>query len=661
MATLLLDRLDAFVGSPVPVSSSRSSAASGVSLPEFEAEGPAPASGPESAMLEFAIVGFGSWGLCVLERTVALARRTDLPIRVHVIEPGQLGGGVYAMSQPDYLVLNNPCGQLSLYASPDGTEELPYAVGLYEWAVQTGYRWSGHECRISTDGTPIQPGDYLPRRLMGEYLVWFFDTLMAHAPPNLEMVRHYASAVDIAASGNREAIVLDNGRTLCVNHVVLTSGHTWNDESADEASDIRFLRPYPVEYFDRPIPPGTPVAVAGMGLVGFDLLTALTIGRGGTFEPVEDRMRYIRSGNEPIIYLYSRSGIPYCAKSAHGSDPYGQYQPVVCTPERIAALTHPEGVTVRRQVDFRHDLLPLLFAEMQSRYLTHAAFLKGGEHESGEVRDALARAFADGAFESTVRHFEPVYGHFDPASHLFAGAGRHYTSSADYQRQFYEMVETDLEAALVPGKSPVKAALEVLRILRDQLRTVVEFGGLTLDSYLDFQSNIRSRINRLEAGPPLLRSQQLLALIDAGVVQVPFGPNPELTALADGRATIRSTQFDEAVSVTVNGVVRGHLDLPSLVRSSSPLLSRLYAKGRLTQMSYGSTPVGSVAISEHFHPVDADGHLQTNLSLLGVLTEGARYFTHYLPSPRSRIRAVLDAQDCVENLISSMPKATSHT
>jgi uncharacterized NAD(P)/FAD-binding protein YdhS len=213
------------------------------------------------------------------------------------------------------------------------------------------------------------------------------------------------------------------------------------------------------------------------------------------------------------------------------------------------------------------------------------------------------------------------------------------------------MVENDLEAALVPGKSPVKAALEVLRILRDQLRTVIEFGGLTFDSYLDFQSNIRGRINRLEAGPPALRSQQLLALIDAGVVHVPFGPNPELTALPDGRVTIRSTELDEETTATVNGVVRGHLDLPSLVRSSSPLLTRLYAKGRLTQMSYGSTPVGSVAISEHFHPVDADGHLQPNLSLLGVLTEGARYFTHYLPSPQSRIRAVLDAQDCVQNLI----------
>ncbi len=39
-----------------------------------------------------------------------------------------------------------------------------------------------------------------------------------------------------------------------------------------------------------------------------------------------DRKRYVPSGREPDIYLYSRSGVPYCAKSAHGVDPYGDYR-----------------------------------------------------------------------------------------------------------------------------------------------------------------------------------------------------------------------------------------------------------------------------------------------------------------------------------------------
>jgi uncharacterized NAD(P)/FAD-binding protein YdhS len=600
-------------------------------------------------MIEIGIVGFGSWGLCVLERTVTQARRTDTSIRVHVIEPDRLGGGVYAKGQPDYLVLNNPCGQLSLYASPEDGTEPPYARGFYEWAVEQGYVWSGHRCVVGRPGTPIQPTDYLPRRLMGEYLTWFYDMLLDSAPANLEVVRHFATAVDIVpADGDRECVVLDDGRSIGVDHVVLTSGHTWNEEAEAADADIRSLRPYPVEYFDEIVSAGAPIAIAGMGLVGFDLLTALTVGRGGCFDLDGDRMRYVRSGSEPQIYLYSRSGIPYCAKSAHGADPYGEYRPVVCTPDEFARLTHPGGSIGRRQVDFRNDLLPLLFAEMQARYLTHSALLKGGEDESEEVRHRLVEGWSDGAFPEVVEEYEATYGRFDPAEHLFAGVGRTYRSGCDYQSQLYDMVEADLEEALTIGGSPVKAAHEVTRILRDQIRAVIEFGGLTLESYTDFQTNIRGRINRLEAGPPPLRSQQLLALIDAGVVRAPFGPNPEVAMGPDGRVTIRSTELDEVATVTVEGVIRGYLDLPSLARSSSPLLHHLYTEGRLTQMHYGGTPVGSVAINESFHPYDTEGRLQPNISLLGVLTEGVRYFTHYLPSPRSRIRAVLDAQECVQ-------------
>jgi uncharacterized NAD(P)/FAD-binding protein YdhS len=603
-------------------------------------------------MTEFAIVGLGSWGLCVLERTVNAARKTCATIRVHVVEPGQLGGGVYSVEQPDYLVLNNACGQLSLYAAPSGGEDPPYAVGLQEWAIAQGYRWVGWQCRVTDHGTPIVSTDYLPRRLMGEYLVWFYDQLIASAPPNLEIVRHYAAAVDISPElGGRESVLLDNGTTLNVAHVVLTSGHTWNNEPGGDANNVQYRRPYPVEYFNEWLPPGAPVAIAGMGLVAFDVLTSLTVGRGGTYDESGGRKHYTRSGREPIVYLFSRSGVPYCAKSAHGSDPYGGYRPVVCTPEAFAALTNPGGSAIRRHVDFRNDLLPLLFAEMQARYYTHAAYLAGGTAASDVARCKLTLAWDEGLYDKAVEDLAADYGVFDPASHVFAGADRHYTSSRDYQSQVYDMVAADLDEALTEGGSPVKAAQEVMRILRDQLRSVIEFGGLSLESYIDFQSRVRGRINRLEAGPPHFRSQELLALLDAGVVRIPFGPNPSITATEDGRVALQSTQLDRMYAATVNGVVRGHLDLPSLARSVSPLLSRLYTKGRLTQLSYGDTAVGSVAITENFHPYDAEGRVQQHISLLGVLTEGIRYFTHYLPSPRSRLRAVLDAQACVEGVL----------
>lgn len=603
-------------------------------------------------MSEFAIVGLGSWGLCVLERTVNRARHIDNSVRVHVVEPGQPGGGVYSAAQPDYLILNNPCGQLSLYAAPDENEDLRYAVGLYEWALRQRYRRVGYEYKIGSEGEAILPTDYLPRRLMGEYLAWFYEALVADSPANLEIVRHYAAATDVTPDvGGREAVWLNDGSKLTVDHVVLTSGHTPNDEGARNSSEVHYLRPYPVEYFDDAFTPDEPIAIAGMGLVGYDIVTALTIGRGGEYKDKGDRKLYVSSGREPDIYLYSRSGVPYCAKSAHGGDPTGDYQPAVCTPEAFREMTNPAGSPLRRRVDFRNDLLPLLFAEMQVRYYIHSAFRRGGVSTASLVRDQLQASWRAGSFARALDRLEPIYGTFDPARVVFADDSAHFESSAAYQSHVHQMVESDLDEALMVGGSPVKAALEVTRILRDQMRAVIEYGGLSMRSFIDFQSNIRGRINRIEAGPPPIRSQQLLGLIEAGIVKVPFGPYPDVSVTVDGKVRIQSTMLSTRSESTVNHVVRGHLDLPSLARSSSVLLSRLYVKGRLTQFSYASTTVGSVAISEDFHPYDAEGRIQSNLSLLGVLTEGVRYFTHYLPSPRSRLRAVYDAQATVEAII----------
>ena len=48
------------------------------------------------------------------------ARRTpESDVVVHVVEPGRPGGGMYSLDHPDYLVLNTPCGQHSMYPFPE--------------------------------------------------------------------------------------------------------------------------------------------------------------------------------------------------------------------------------------------------------------------------------------------------------------------------------------------------------------------------------------------------------------------------------------------------------------------------------------------------------------------------------------------------------------
>ena len=92
----------------------------------------------------------------------------------------------------------------------------------------------------------------------------------------------------------------------------------------------------------------------------------------------------------------------------------------------------------------------------------------------------------------------------------------------------YQSLADDLREAEVPdGASPDQIGrVRYSGSSGTRCRSVVEQGGLSFDSYLDFNADICSRIHRLVAGPPALRSRQMLALMDAGVVRMPYGPAP---------------------------------------------------------------------------------------------------------------------------------------
>jgi uncharacterized NAD(P)/FAD-binding protein YdhS len=609
-------------------------------------------------LLRIAIVGLGPWGVCALERVVTTARqelRPGVDVVVHVIEPGTPGSGVYDVNQPDYLLLNNPCGELSLFPFEIESDQPSYGVGLYDWAVERGYRWVGDRCVIDQAGQPLERHHFLPRRLMGEYLQWFYRTLVSAAPRGLHIVHHPTAAVDLIARSNGcEEVRLANGGTVVVDRVIVTSGHTANQHREDACG---VLDPYPVGPYVDSIPTGATVAVSGMGLVAVDVVTALTIGRGGQFADTGGGLRYRPSGREPSLQLFCRSGLPFTAKSVTGKDRTDVYKPVICTDEALDAL-NGRSRGRRRLVDLRSELLPLLFAEMSARYYAQVAFQVGGARAAGAaVRDRLRTAWTESRFDEELARLADQFGSFD-AEALFFGHQANYRGSDDYERFVYQSLADDLREAEVPdGASPIKSAGQVFRIFRDKMRTVVEQGGLSLDSYLDFNADVCSRIHRLVAGPPALRTRQMLALMDAGVVRMPYGPAPAQGLAVNGgdssaaRTRISSTAFETPHREDVDVVIRGHLEEPRIAGSASQLLTQLYNRGRVSQFRYGEVAVGSVDLTLDSHPIDAEGRVQEHISMFGVLTEGVRHFTAYIPSPRSRMRAVEDLGACVAEVL----------
>jgi uncharacterized NAD(P)/FAD-binding protein YdhS len=492
---------------------------------------------------------------------------------------------------------------------------------------------------------------------MGEYLEWSYHTLVSELPDHVRVVHHRTTATDVArTTSGRETVTLADATVLEVDDVVLATGHTPNANRGGAFTQA--IPPYPVESYMHELPAGETVAVRGMGLVALDVMVALTIGRGGSFHESprnSARLQYRPSGREPIIYLFSRTGFPYCAKSSHGRSSGKPYTPAIMTPQAIDELRHEHGPR-NWQLDARRDVLPLLFAEMQLRYYSRAALLRHNDATSARVYNGLAAAWRVGAFRTEVETLAERYGEFDAEQHFFVGRGAEYITEKDFEQQVYDIVDADLDEALRDsvGRSPVKTAYGIPRQLRDTLRRAVDEGGLTPESQVDFQRNIRPRITRLIAGPPVIRTQQLLALMDADIVRLVAGPSPVIEQDERGGVVLRSQQLREPVTVRADHFVCGTLDDPSVAASASPLLANLYGRGRIRPLSADESEAGSVALTAELNPLNDRGQAEHSLWVLGTLTEGARYYTGYIPSPRDQ-RASLDAAACVAAMTRRQP------
>lgn len=603
--------------------------------------------------MRVAIVGLGPWGLASLERLVAVARHSRRALQVHVVEPGSPGSGIFGNDQPDYMPLNTPCGQHVIH--PTGEHEPVYVESLYAWASRQGYRWIGPTCQIADDGVEITPNDFLPRRLMGEWLHASYQAICSHLPSWVSVVHHATCAIDIEENDSREIVHLAEGAPLIVDQVILATGHTPDRDASG------MLAPYPVCELQHLVRPGEVVAVAGLGLVALDVVASLTVGRGGRFETGGGDLIYRPSGLEPSIYLFSRSGLPYTAKAIGAADPTGEYQPVICTPAAIARLRPTRhGCPPSVQLDFRRDVLPLILAEMEVRFYRQSVLVGGGSAvEADSLTKDLARAWRDGTFEQAVAPYAEHYGCIDVEALVLGEVGSEdFVSAEDYEAWIYDTLRADVAAAqpIRGSVSPIKAATETLRILRDSIRFLVEFQGLALESYLDFQGCLANRMKSAVAGPPARRSAELLALMDAGVVRVPFGPNPEVLR-QDESWMIRSACLKQSYEVAVGHVVRGFLADPTISGTSSPLIKRLADRGRIRPLCYGETEVGSIELTAESHPVGSGGEVQDSLWVFGALTEGVRYFTAYVPSPRSRARAFVDAEICAQEILGARPPA----
>ena len=531
-----------------------------------------------------AIVGLGPKGLYALERL----------LHHHALSPGQPtlevvcfdphpipgAGPVYDPSQPDWLLMNFAAELVDMWVdvAPDRSARPDFVT------------W-----RAARDPAGVALR-YPPRAQVGRYLNEGFESLLTALPggvtvevrrARVDRVRGADDGWEVRSesAGNPAAAAREFAR---FDEVLVTVGHQGGGSGALEATYTcpAPLAPavFPVGEHLSPaaVPAGSVVAARGFALTFLDGALALTEGRGGSFEPVagsEHRLRYEPGGAEiAVIYPFTRSGRPTLAKP----DPEiaraiaGLDELIAGCCERIDAL--PARFRIHA------DLIPILVDGAAG-----ALRLAGATSECGDTRFGV-----DAIRDAITALIKPS----DPSE---AAA---------------EIAVAQLEASIEIGcrlRPPDHrwALGESWRAMYPAISARLGDGGIEAREWAEFQS-LATEMERLSFGPPPINAAKLLALIDAGRVDLGLLAGGRLEAAA-GETYLRTATRSERIDVVVDAV----LPPPGARGLKSELLEDLLTSGEAREAAGRR----GIEVCPDGRCITADGAVSRGLAVLGRPTE----------------------------------------
>lgn len=535
------------------------------------------------------IIGLGPRGLSVLERILSLAaQQPEQQVQIVAVNKGLPGQGVHGQFLSDRFLLNTVAGLLTLIPGDE------FQPSLLKGMFADFLPW------LNQQGMAADAGAYVPRRLFGAYCHELYQRLLERCPLNCQVEYIDDEAIDIKQVGRKEVTCLLTKRRIVSDHVVIAIGHMLPVANSPETiTDI-----YTAELSIQNITAGSTVGIQGFGLTAMDAIAELTLGRGGVFADGA----YKPSGNEPTIILFSRSGLPSRARPV--DDGRANFAPTLHFNEQAAlALRKQRG---QGTINFMTEIYPLLAQDIARAMLDR------------EVSTQAAMALMNSLLWPEISQI----------------------GSLEYSAGVVEFVKRDLfEAHFGLSGSAEKRAIEVLMSARDAIRTVVNYGGLTPSSHSWFYNHFASAINRNAIGPQHDRQEELLMLIDAGIVSTPLGPAPELQWVQKKHCwNVQSTVFANPVSFNLDHLLHGYTAQPTLKKNTCALLGALVEGGRIHARHTDWLATPGVAVDAESRSVSPYGVAQAHLFITGVMSEGSTYYNWYVPTIDSKSTPFVEAQ-----------------
>lgn len=559
------------------------------------------------------LIGGGPRALVTLNALYHALRNVAVSdqISIIVIDPHEGGIGCHDPNQPDYLFTNTLASQVTaFYPLTSEVEDAGWITGpsFIEWANRSEVRNDDKRCFHSDESQLVSKLSYLPRSLLGQYLRWAFQMIVARFPNSIKFCQRYAVALFVKRTANGFCIGLDDNTEQAADYIFMSTGHSTNCLSTTNKNLRNFAirrltkNPY-IAFFTRCYPTSAlkaisseaTVAIQGLGLTAWDAIAELTEGRGGKYITNKNgHLVYLSSGDEPKILLYSRNCLPSTARGINQKGLTRQHPARFFTPQALTNLrAEKKRTTGSAQLDFKLEVLPLLKCEMAFAYRMVAT----GLSIDSEV------------FIPTHAEMAAIDVALDPFMN------QHFESFTDYRTAFWEYIREDLaEADKGNLSAPIKAATDVIRDCRATICMAVDFRGLTPDSERWFRTTFIPIMNRVAFGPPKFRNHQLLAMFEAGIIDLATGPNSVLsTDEASGKFVLTSEFNNHKNQTLIDVLIIARLDsfLPEI--DENPLTLSLLSEGLVRPYRNGDSAPGGLDINRDHQPIDRNGRPTPNL------------------------------------------------
>ncbi|RKN05965.1 FAD/NAD(P)-binding protein [Streptomyces radicis] len=591
-----------------------------------------------STVFDAVVVGGGPRAVAVVERLAARHRNAAPPVRVAVVDRVEVGAGATWRTDQSPLLLNNTySAHTTIYTDASTPMTGPVTPGpdLIAWAREGGAP-PDRPAWVADEAAELRPWSYPTRRIQGVY--YREQLARAESTGRVAVTRVLGTAVDLAqdTEGTR-TVTLADGRALSGRVVVLAQGMVQAKRSprvrslvtAAREAGLVYIEPgMPAERDWDLVPAGETALVAGLGANFFDVVALLTQGRGGRFEPAGDparpaRLRYRPRGREPHLVAGSRRGLPYRSKAAYPAGFPPRYEPRLATRAWFARTAAVPGQDFRRAVwpqlarEFAWAHLSTLFAHRPDALAPGADErrtldrLRAAERDD-EVDQVIATTVASPRLALSVARLDrpPAPGPVDPET---------------WRTWVRDHVDDELDAMHAPLTHPRNAVNRAMAALRGPVRRLATHGALDGGSVVrDVDGWFNALGLALASGPPPHRTAQVLALIDAGVLEL-LGENSSVT-FDDGAFVGRSAVRRNA-PVRARAFVETRMSKGVVTHTDDPLLDTLLREGRARLHHWPSDhgpPVSSGTLDvtpDDFHLLDADGVADARVIVLGIPAE----------------------------------------